>query len=246
MLDREDLEYLAARRARPVPRRWPRRAALAALVVAHLGVLSLLLRASAERTLVHAPRSDDVMVVRLLPPDPIEPASAPPSEPVAAGASAPRARADVAADMPPGADVEVLPGPESNDRPLVFRPDGSLVLPPNASEPPGWVAFRTPERAALPNPANPVRYTPTRWDPVWAPDHETLGQRLVRETTVVKTYDTKNGTRISCVWSPLMLGAFGCGWGLAPRDPPKPAPWLAVAGETRPEKPVPLDPDPFD
>jgi len=240
VLDQDELDFLAARRARAAAPSWgrSRRATLAALVLLHLLVLALLLRAAPERP--YPPR-DDVLVVRLLPPEPEAAAAPTVAARRADGASPARAMAPRPAREAPAASPAPLPQTH------VFNPDGSLALPRGADAPGADTAFHLPEPAAMPRPGNPLRYKPTRFDPVWVKDHETLGERWVRETTVTKTYDTKGGTRIQCVWSPLLaLAAFGCGWGPTPREPAKPAPWLAVAGETRPDAPRPIDEDPFD
>ena len=243
MLDRDDLDYLARRRWRrgAQPVRPGRVVFLAFLLTLHLGVL-LLVREHSLRARPPAQRQDDVLVVRLLPREQDEPAVV----------VAPQAHLDRA--EPPGARPGAPTGGESDgeapapaNSAYLFEPDGSLKLPQGVLAPEPTSAFHNPEPTALPALRNPVRYKPTRFESVWVKDHETLGERLVRETTVVKTHDTKNGTRITCVWSPLLMPlAAGCGWGPTPRDPPKPAPWLAVAGETRPETPRPFDPDPFD
>ena len=244
MLDQDDLDYLARRRwrrgARPVS---PARVVFLALLLAlHLGAL-LFLRASSLRARPPAAPLEDVLVVRLLPPERQD-------EPLAEVAPLERAAVAKAPRPRPGGDVETESETDVQAAPAdgatLFNPDGSLNLP-DAVRDQEPTAFRNPEPAALPAPRNPLPYKATRFDAVWVKDHETLGERLVRQTTVVKTIDTKYGTRIQCTFSPL-LGPFaaGCGWGLTPREPPWPAPWLAVAGETRPETPRPFDPDPFD
>ena len=243
MLDRDDLDYLARRR-------WRRGAQavdparigfLTLLLVLHLGVL-LTVRANSLRARPPAPRHDDVLSVRLLPPEqpdlPVTDLAAPQAR--SSVAAAPRARSG---EPVQAESVTAVPAPA--DGAYLFNPDGSLKLPEGVPEP-GSTAFRNPEPEALPAPRNPLPYKPTHFEPYWVPDHETLGARLVRQTTVVKTIDTKYGTRIQCTWSLFMPVMAGCGWGLTPREPTKPAPWLAVAGETRPETPIPFDPDPFD
>ena len=244
MLERDDLEFITARRKRADAPRWgrARRASLAALSLLHLAVLAVLMRTSAEP--MPLARPDDVLVVELLPPDP-----APPTVPHGPG-HRPVAPVREAAG-PPKPAREVAPAeaqqPEPGTAATLFNPDGSLRLPRAAEQPDTDTAFHQPEPARLPAPGHPLRYKPTRFDAVWVKDREQLGEKLLRKTTVVKTYDTKGGTRISCVWSPLYaLMAFGCGWGPTPREPPKPAPWLAVAGETRPEAERPIDEQPFD
>ena len=213
---------------------------LALLFVLHLGVLALLVRASQERTRVEAPRRDDVLVVSLMPPEQAETGSAP----------APRRPDAPAVRTPSAAPTEAPPAvaPEPVESPRLFGPDGSLMLPrdaPVAAAPePG---FHDAPHASLPALHNPVRYKATRYDPVWVKDHEDLGERIKRKSTFARSWDTDSGTRITCVWSPLYaLAAFGCGWGRTPSEPAKPAPWLAVAGELRPDAPRAIDTDPFD
>ena len=113
----------------------------------------------------------------------------------------------------PVVPVEEQPAPTLR----LFGDDGRVLIPQDASHAESFPAQRADHDAFVR--ANPVPYAPTRFERVWAPRDETLGEALVRETTVTHTWRTPWGTQVSCT-AQLVLGVIGgCGWGFAPTAP---------------------------
>lgn len=239
-----DLAYLRRRRHRqataPAPQR--HRGVLTAVLVGHGMMLVLVARLMVAGP--GAPQEDpreSVLVVELLPETSYSPRVSDEASRSVAESAIPkratrplptRAIADDGYHATTPGDT-AAPTTAESPTSVLFNPDGSLRLPealPGASA--GEKPFQAPVAAALPTPRNPVRYRATRFDPAWKPDSETLLDRAFRAITIEKAYDTAYGTRFQCSWL-LVIG--GCGWGLTPREPAKPAPWLAVAGELAPE-----------
>ena len=118
----------------------------------------------------------------------------------------------------PRAPINVVSTPEAPTLRL-YDPDGRVRLPedvtPRTDE---EIGFSQHAFATAGDPfarRNPVPYEPTRFESVWAPSRETLGQEIVRNTTWTRTWRTPWGTEIGCSVSFLML-LGGCGWGFAP------------------------------
>ena len=95
---------------------------------------------------------------------------------------------------------------------------------------------------------NPVPYTPTRFNSYWPDVRETLGEEIMRKTTIVYGWRTPWGTVVECKASLILLGIGGCGWGPAPRltieqlrairaDPP-PSPLQPAPADTDPQSPA--------
>jgi hypothetical protein len=101
----------------------------------------------------------------------------------------------------------------------LYTPDGQLRLPDNAMlrerEEIGFNAH-VPGSGDPFARRNPVPYEPTRFDSVWAPSRETLGQELIRKSIVTHTWRTPWGTEVTCSVSFILGMLGGCSWGYAP------------------------------
>jgi hypothetical protein len=101
----------------------------------------------------------------------------------------------------------------------LYSPDGELRLPDNATslerEEVGFNAHAPASGDPFAR-RNPVPYEPTRFESVWAPSRETLGQELIRKSFVTHTWLTPWGTQVTCSASFILGMLGGCTWGYAP------------------------------
>jgi hypothetical protein len=95
----------------------------------------------------------------------------------------------------------------------LFDANGRVLLPEST------VTEHAPAPADSLARRNAMPYAPTRFERAWTPRDESLGEALVRETTVSHTWSTPWGTRVSCAASFVMAFIGGCGWGYAPTLP---------------------------
>lgn len=97
---------------------------------------------------------------------------------------------------------------------LLFDREGRIRLPEASPAAPAAKSDAFARR-------NPLPYTAMRFENAFAPANESLGEELVRRSTVSHTWRTPWGTEISCSVT-LILGALGgCGWGEPRRATPE-------------------------
>lgn len=240
-----------------------RRGLFLALALLHVAGILWLDRAMRLRPRVPAAPvvvEDTGVVIRFLP-DAAVPAPAPePAESAPAAAPAladpPRAApintppaavlsANPFVTAPPG--IPATPAPAADAGPIrapgttidtsrLFEPDGSPrlseeVVEAAAAKPvPEYIARTAPGLAPI---RSPIPYKPTRFDEVWVPDGESLGQELVRKATPEKEFKTPWGTRWRCKWV-LVIAVCGDVPPPAAKNAPK-APWETY--EPEPEDP---------
>jgi hypothetical protein len=145
-------------------RRWP----LVAIVCIHLVLIVIAMRIVRED---HAPPARDVLEIELIAPPPRSDAVPSPRGVPAVRAAKPIADAAPATATQPHAEPAA---PELR----LFDDRGALLLPKADAD-----AFerRPARRAQLPERRRALVYEPTRFAKYFVPDHETLGQRLVRK-----------------------------------------------------------------
>jgi len=256
--------FLQERRARQqqAPARPPRLVWVVVGLLHLLFVLGLRLAMTPPPPLEPMQRGgDQVMEVRFLPPDAVDPIPSPPP-PQSAPLPFPATRVADALREVPSVVVEVervpAPGPapagdpvaQAEPRLKLFNPDGSMHLSQEtvkAAEPAAPL-YRTRE-VVMPHfmrRRSPIAYAPTRFESSWVPRDETMVGEFFRKAVVEKTFKTPWGTRISCTWI-IVLG--GCSFGSAPtalaNAPPRPGmsnPVPAAPPPGPPETIAPYDP----
>ncbi len=182
-----------------------------------------------------ADRADRPMIVRLIDraveapsPNPSQPATLAPE---IALPLPPIARRVSPLSRRPQAPREEASEPQSQTLHL-FDATGRVMLPQSiATDTP-----RSPSNDALAH-RNDVPYASTRFERAWTPRDETLGEALVRETTISHTWSTPWGTEIHCVATLVMALIGGCGWGYAPTAP------IEELQRMRADPPMPRSPD---
>jgi hypothetical protein len=209
---------------RPVPDK--RRLAWAILIGLVLTALELIgfgvgMRGQIAKEMRPAPA--EVLQVFLIPDETNEiPAAPPEPEPPARTVRRTTGKArNVAESRPEPASRAPAPDALNPQAPVLqlYSPDGELRLPDNAMsrehEEIGFSA-RVPASGDPFARRNPVPYEPTRFDSVWAPSRETLGQELIRKSIATHTWRTPWGTQVTCSVSFILGMLGGCGWGYAP------------------------------
>ena len=151
----------------------PRRGLVATIALAHLGLIALAIQTIRED---RAPRARESIEIELLAPPPARAVPSP------RGGSPPRTAAPVR-DAAPGA-VAIAPDNVPSAAPAqLFDENGALRLPRPDDDrfdrpPPAKPAATLRRKRAL-------AYEPTRFEKYFVPDHETLGQRLVRKVPLL-------------------------------------------------------------
>lgn len=246
----------------PQGERRDRRVVLAGVLFATaLTLLELLGFGMAMRRLIarnKPPLASQVMRVDLLDALPLPAEPVPPERPERAAPQAPR---QPPSRFPPAASRRALPPAQAaaptiaatRAAPLrLFNADGSVALPSDAlSE-----ERRPAGKSTLRRNGNGIGYAPTRFEPIWAPRDESLGDEAVRRSTFSHSWRLPGGTEIHCSVT-LVLGMLGgCGWGRPPRlpieelkrmraDPPMPRTKPADPQPPQPpSQPQPAQPEP--
>lgn len=107
----------------------------------------------------------------------------------------------------------------TQERPRLFGLDGRVLLPEQSRES-GETRAGFPQDSAHGDAfarTNPVPYEPTRFEKYFPDVRESLGQEIMRKTTLTYSWITPWGTQWTCKTNLLLLGVGGCGWGPAPR-----------------------------
>lgn len=229
-LDPETLAVLRAMRRHPPPRNRVRFIlALAAVLVFHV-LLILVIRYEMEPRVqvgFFVPQDKaDVLEVRFIEPTVPAPAvEAPPPPPV--NEPPPKVRSPEATrpepppkkkrEAPPSADTAPAATPsDARPAPNLFGTDGSIALPKSGANPAGsdYTPPRPTDNTSVMSHKTTVTYTQTRFEKDWAPrDENVVSQgmrRVIEKTTVKKTIDLGNGTRVNCS-TVLFVLPVGCG-----------------------------------
>jgi hypothetical protein len=253
-LDPIGFDASARRRAGyPQGERRDRRVVLAGVLFATaLTLLELLGFGMAMQRLIvrnKPPLASQVMRVDLLDALPLPAEPVPPERPERA--LPPQAQRQPPSSHSPPASRRTLPPPAQAAAPTtaatqaaplrLFNADGSVALSPDAlSE-----ERRPAGKSTLRRSGTGIGYAPTRFESIWAPRDESLGDEAVRRSTFSHSWRLPGGTEIHCSVT-LVLGMLGgCGWGRPPRlpieelkrmraDPPMP--------RTKPADPQPPQP----
>ena len=150
-----------------------RRGPLVAIVALHVLLILIAIRFVREE---HRAAPEVVTIVELLPPE-AAPETAIPSPP-----GQPRRTAPPHRTAPPSASTPVETAEPAAAQPLrLFDERGALLMP----RPDDDRFDRPAPRSPPPKRRRAIDYEPTRFARYFVPDHETLGQRLVRKVPVL-------------------------------------------------------------